>query len=272
MVGSRRPAHNEDAHEEDHGEEDPHEEAVHDLGHLLPLGPLSARGPLLAEAVGDVLHVAHQFGLHPRDAVAMATEHAGAKGHGGAQEQGREGLLVLGAAGGLLVLGATGGLLLVRAAELAVGVLVAGQGVPLLPGDVVLGLPPGEVLGPWRLGSGVPGVIGLLVTPVAGPGLTARPVGVGVGARAVIVELEVGGGGGGRGGAVLADLVDEADPSQVVQDQAAGPLWDGACLGSTVVDVHDEDGQGRRRGDHRHGGNVILPWMKRLEQIFIRHL
>ena len=243
---SRRPAHDEDAHEEDHGEEDPHEEAVHDLGHLLPLGPLGARGPLLTEAVGDVLHVAHQLGLHPGDAVAMATEHAGAEGHhGGAQEQGREGLVVLEAAGGLR---------LVSAAELAAGVLVAGQGVlSLLPGDVVvLGLHSGEVLGPGRLGSGVgPGVFPILMAPMVRRG--------GVGARAVtrvgVVWLGVGG-----GGAVLANLIDEEDLGHVVDDEDLGPLGDGLGLGAAEVDVHNEDGEGGGGGDHGHGGDVVFTW------------
>lgn len=51
----------EDAHEEDHDKEDPHEKPIHHLGDLLPLSCLDTRGPLLAEAVGDVLDVLHHL-------------------------------------------------------------------------------------------------------------------------------------------------------------------------------------------------------------------
>lgn len=64
---------------------------------------------------------------------------------------------------------------------------------------------------------------------------------------------------GGAGKAVLSHLIDKADPCQVVQDEAAGPFRDRTRLRTTVMDIHDEDSQGGRCGDHRHGSNVVLP-------------
>jgi hypothetical protein len=55
---SWRLANNQNAHEEDHDEEDPHK-----ITYPSPWQP-SARGPLLPETDGDVLHVPHQLGVH----------------------------------------------------------------------------------------------------------------------------------------------------------------------------------------------------------------
>lgn len=59
--------------------------------------------------------------------------------------------------------------------------------------------------------------------------------------------------------AVLSHLVDKKDFGHVVNDEHFGPVRDWLGLGTTEMNVHDEDGERGGRCDHSHGGNVVLP-------------
>lgn len=39
-------------------------------------------------------------------------------------------------------------------------------------------------------------------------------------------------------------------------------MWDRFGLGTTEMDVHDEDGEGSGGSDHSHRGDVILPFKR----------
>ena len=58
--------------------------------------------------------------------------------------------------------------------------------------------------------------------------------------------------------AVLPYFVDKEHPGHVLQDDLLGPLGYRLGVRATVVDVHDEDGQGGGGGYHCHRGDVIL--------------
>lgn len=259
---SRCLADDQDAHEENHDEENPHEEPVHHLGDLLPLGPFGAGGPLLSEAVGDVLHVAHQLGVHSWDPAAVAAEHAGAEADSGGPV-GR--LFVLRAAGILLIFRAAQ-LLLVYLAAVAVedppiGAFVLPQGVSrgvaaLVPGDVVLDS--GLVLRPRGLRTRV-----FVTLPVL---LTRRfAIRLDLLGKLLTVVFILGDPRcwrRGGGGAVFSHLVHKEDLGHVVDDEDFGPAGNWFGLGSTEVDVHDENGERGGGSDHGHGGNVILSCAK----------
>lgn len=59
--------------------------------------------------------------------------------------------------------------------------------------------------------------------------------------------------------AVLPHLVDEEDFGHVVDDEHLSPVRDWLGLGTTEMNVHDEDGEGGGGCDHSHSGNVVLP-------------
>lgn len=59
--------------------------------------------------------------------------------------------------------------------------------------------------------------------------------------------------------AVLSHLVDKKDFGHVVDDEHFGPVRDWLGLGTTEMNVHDEDGERGGRCDHSHGGNVVFP-------------
>lgn len=63
-------------------------------------------------------------------------------------------------------------------------------------------------------------------------------------------------------GAVLPHLVDEEDFGHVVYDEHLGPVRDRLGLGTTEMNVHDEDGERGGGCDHSHGGYVVLPWRR----------
>ncbi len=61
-----------------------------------------------------------------------------------------------------------------------------------------------------------------------------------------------------RRSAALADLIDEEDFGHVVDDEDFGPVRHRFGLGSTEVNVHDEDGQSSGRCDHSHRCYVVF--------------
>lgn len=178
-------ANDEDAHEENHDEEDPHEKSVHHLSDLLPFCPFSACGPLLSETVGDIFNIAHQLGVHTRNATTMATEHAGAKGNSGAL---RWRLFVFRAAGDLLVLSTA-----VTCRNFPVRAFIfprskAAEVAPLFSSDVMLGFHSGMVLRLGGLRSGVLVTLPVLSAIVA-PWFTIR---VNVGTEVLVTDVVLG--------------------------------------------------------------------------------
>lgn len=69
-----------------------------------------------------------------------------------------------------------------------------------------------------------------------------------------------------RRGAVLPHFINKEDLRHVVDDQNFCPLRDRFGLGSTEMNVHDEDGKRRGCCDHCHGGDVVLPYKKKRKQ------
>ncbi len=61
-----------------------------------------------------------------------------------------------------------------------------------------------------------------------------------------------------RRSAALSDLIDEEDPGHVVDDEDFGPVRHRFGLGSTEMNVHDEDGQSSGRCDHSHRRYVVF--------------
>lgn len=244
-------ADNENAHEENHDEKNPHEKPVHHFCDLLPLRPLGARGPLLSETVGDILHVSHQLGVHP---TTMCTEHTGTKGYSRALKWR---LFVFGAAGKLLVFRIAGDFLVLSAAvpcaDFTISTFIlsrrkAREVAPLLSCDVVLGFHSRMVL--WFRGLG-PGVsVILLVLPAMGAVVLVSDI--------ILGRVNRRRGGGGGGGTVLTHLINKENLGHVVNDEDFCPVgnWFGLC--TTEVYVHDEDGERCGGCNHCHSGNIVL--------------
>lgn len=264
---SRGLADDEYAHEENHDKEDPHEESVHHFSYLLPLCTFGACGSLLSKTVGNILNIAHQFGVHTREATTIAAEHAGAKGDCGTC---RWRLFVFRAAGGLLILRVIRDLLVFFAAvtclNLSISALIfsryrAGEVASLLSCDVVLGSHPGVLLWLRGLRSGVFLTLPLLTASM----VSWFAVGMTVGAVVLITGVFLGGvkrrsrGGGGSRGAVLAHFINTENLGHIVNDEDFSPVGDWFSFCTTEMNVHDEDGERCGGCDHGHCGNIVLP-------------
>lgn len=259
-------ANDEDAHEENHDEKDPHKESVHDFSNFFPFCPLDTCSPLLSEAVCNVFNIAHQLGVHTRDATAMATEHTGAKRNSGALGWG---LFVFRAVGRLLIFSATWDFLVfftaVTCRNFAIRAFVlprckAGEVASFLPGDVVLGFHSGVMLRLWGLGPGV--FVALSLIPATSvPWFT---ICLKVRVEVLLTDVIIGGvkrqGRGRRGSsAVLTYLIHKENLRHIVNDKDFGPVWNWFGLCTTEVDVHDEDGESCGSCYHGHGGNIVFP-------------
>lgn len=298
---SGRLGHDENAHEKHHDEEDPHEEPVHYLGNFLPLCSFGLVRPLLAEAVCDIVDVAHHFLMLATQTRALTSDMSF---HIVFHGVGFDITVVVAVATGVAVAVFVSVYIeFFRNGEVALFQLLLAlvQGVQgvysiPIPANVVC------VFGPlwflsgklWlcpRMGSmwaatlvpvsmvvaDMATISATVVVPVV---LMMEPITLSNVTIETTVKVAVSLQAGQRvlredramlafrGSAVLPHLIHKEDLGHVVDDQDFGPVGDRFGLSTTKMNVHDEDRQRRGGCDHRHCRDVVLTYNRRKEDVY----